>query len=386
MQPVLLFCGFFFLAIAYNLLGPLATNIMASTGMDIAQSGTLLSLQQVGGIASMACFIVLMKRVRQSTLTKIGYLFLAIAMLGITGSSKVGSLMLMYGVLGIGSFLIDSGSNAVISSNFREKRTRYVPLLHFSYSAGAIATGYLVLPFKEAHWRWAYGVTGISVAIILLLSLLNPRGRDKRAQGISKPEIRTESIKPLLTDKPFLLYTLVVLLNMGSQVVCSTWIPVYVETELMQPAALTAASLSAFWTGTAISRLVIGPLIQRFGRALSLSIAGMVLAGCSLAGVALAGNTVLVFILIASCGFFAGYTIPVYIIVTTAWFPQHTAFISFSYILSGTVGMMIFPWAVAVIAANTSLGTALLASSLILFTSSLLLVAIRSTTRERPSR
>lgn len=388
MHPGLLFTGFFFFAVAYNLLGPLATNIMASTGMSLAESGSLLSFQQIGALASMALSLLMMKRLRQSTVTRIGYAFLAIALLGVAISSGNGLLILFYTVLGFGSFLIDSGSNASLTNDFYEKRAFYIPLLHFAYSAGAIATGYLILPFKGPSWRWGYGAVGIIMGCILILSLLSQRKRD--AQHLSgvrtqRPEIQAGPILPVLRDKAFIMYTLVIMFYMGSQVVCAAWIPVYVETELAQPAAITAASLTVFWIGTAVSRLIIGPVMHHGGKPFTLSIAGMLLAGLTLVGATMTDNIVLVLIMIALCGFFAGSTIPMYIVITSTWFPRNTAFISLSYIVSGTVGRMIFPWGVAKIAASTSLGTALLISSLMLFASALLIFMVKQSTKERPS-
>jgi MFS family permease len=90
-------------------------------------------------------------------------------------------------------------------------------------------------------------------------------------------------------------------------------------------------------------------------------------------------------VFVALCGFFAGSTIPMYIVVTSTWFPQNTAFISLSYIVAGTVGRMIFPWLVTEIASVTNLGYALLVSSLMLFISTILIFMVQRISRNRIS-
>ncbi len=392
MHPALLFAAFFFFAVAYNLLGPLATNIMASTGLSLTDSGTLVSSQQLGAIISMILSLLVMKQFRQSTVARIGYIAMAIALGSIAVSSGSILLFLFYMVIGFGSFLIDSGSNAALASDYYEKRSLYIPLLHFCYSAGAIATGYLVLPFKGPSWRWAYGLVGIVLAVIVVLSLLSQRSRDnkKKAERLEQgnqavEEVQVGPIGALLKDKAFILYTLVIMFYMGNQIVCSAWIPVYVETELAQPAAITATSLTVFWIGTAISRLIIGPVMNKGGKPFLLSIIGMLLAGLSLVGVTMTTNIVLVLVFVALCGFFAGSTIPMYIVVTSTWFPQNTAFISLSYIVAGTVGRMIFPWLVTEIASVTNLGYALSVSSLMLFVSTILIFMVQRISRDRIS-
>ena len=386
MHPVFLFAGFFFFAIANNMLGPLATNIMASTGMTLCQSGSLVSFMQMGSLTAIVVSLLIMKRLRQTTVTRIGYMFLILALLGISFTSGKFLLFALYAVIGFSAFLVDSGSNAVLASDFYEKRTLYIPLLHFCYSAGAIITGFVILPFKGPLWRFAYGSVGTIIAVILIFAHIEKRYRGKgkhSTAGKAPSQLQVGPILPILKDKAFVMYTLVIMLYMGSQIICSTWIPVYVETELMQSPAITATSLTVFWVGIAISRLLMGPVMSRGGNPFALSIVGMILAAATLFVLPFTGNIILVLILVASCGFFAGATIPMYIVVTATWYPKNTAFISLSYILGGTIGRMIFPWLVTEIAEVRNLGYALMISSTMLFLSALLLILIQRITKER---
>ena len=386
MHPVFLFAGFFFFAIANNMLGPLATNIMASTGMTLSQSGSLVSFMQMGSLTAIVVSLLIMKRLRQTTVTRIGYMFLILALLGISFTSGKFLLFALYAVIGFSAFLVDSGSNAVLASDFYEKRNLYIPLLHFCYSAGAIITGFVILPFKGPLWRFAYGSVGTIIAVILIFAHIEKRYRGKgkhSTAGKAPSQLQVGPILPILKDKAFVMYTLVIMLYMGSQIICSTWIPVYVETELMQSPAITATSLTVFWVGIAISRLLMGPVMSRGGNPFALSIVGMILAAATLFVLPFTGNIILVLILVASCGFFAGATIPMYIVVTATWYPKNTAFISLSYILGGTIGRMIFPWLVTEIAEVRNLGYALMISSTMLFLSALLLILIQRITKER---
>ncbi len=390
MHPVFLFAGFFFFAVSYNLLGPLATNIMETTGLSLSGSGTLVSFQQVGALASMAISLVVMKRLKQGTVTKFGYLFLIVALISIALSSATTTLFALYLVLGFGTFLVDSGSNATLASEYYEKRTLYIPLLHFCYSIGAIATGYLILPFKGVSWRWAYGLVGIIMAGILIAGSIHRQFTQKKreqARFVDEAMDATKDIAGpisiLLKDRAFILYTLVIMFYMGSQVVCAAWIPVYVETELGQSASITGTSLTVFWIGTALSRLIVGPIMNWGARPFTLSIWGMFLAGISLIGATLSSSIFVVLVLVLLCGFFAGATIPMYIVVTSTWYPRNTAFISLSYIVSGTVGRMIFPWLVTKIASFSSLGFALMLSSIMLIVSAFMILGVQSATKDR---
>lgn len=392
MHPIILFVGFFFFAVAYNLIGPLATNIMETTGLTLTGSGSLVSFQQVGALLSMVASLFLMRKLKQATVAKVGYGFLILALTGVAFSSGNIALFIFYLVLGLGTFLIDSGSNAAMAGDYYHKRSLYIPLLHFCYSAGAIATGYIILPFKGPKWPWAYAMVGIILAIILVAGIVEQGIRRKQGKGslqmrntTSRQEVQAGPILPILKDKPFILYTTVIMLYMGSQVVCAAWIPVYVETELAQPATITATSLTVFWVGTAISRLIAGPLMNKGGKPFKLSIYGMVLAGLSLVIATLSTHIYVVLTFVMLCGFFAGSTIPMYIVITSTWYPKNTAFISLSYILAGTVGRMIFPWLVTVIGSSATLGFALLTSSGLFFISAILILLVKHLVKDRPS-
>ncbi|HRV24182.1 MAG TPA: MFS transporter, partial [Sphaerochaeta sp.] len=227
MHPVFLFAGFFFFAVSYNLLGPLATNIMQTTGLSLSGSGTLVSFQQIGSLISMAVSLLVMKRLKQGSVMKIGYLFLIVALVSIALSSTTTALFIFYLILGLGSFLVDSASNATLASEYYEKRSLYIPLLHFCYSIGAIATGYLILPFKGVSWRWAYGLVGVAMALILITGSVHRQATQKQSKKKRDAEPTKDVVGPitlLLKDRAFILYTLVIMFYMGSQVICATWI------------------------------------------------------------------------------------------------------------------------------------------------------------------
>ena len=386
MSPFLIFAGFFLFAVSYNMLGPLATNIMSTTGMSLTASGSLLSFQQMGAIVSIALLLFLQKRIKQSDIMRFGYLVIISSFFLITGKQTTSSLFMAYVLLGFGSFLIDSGTNSYLASAYFEKRAMYIPLLHFIYSAGAIATGYLILPFKNTHWQGAYTTVAIGFVIILIAQILsNKKDAKNEHKHPKKREIVQGPITPLIKDPAYMLYTVVIMMYMGSQIVCSAWIPVYVETNLGQSATITATSLTLFWVGTALSRLIIGPILNKGGKPYILSIYGMILAGLSLfIGTVLTTNIIIVLTMVFLCGFFAGSTIPMYIVVCSTWYPNNTTFISLSYILSGTIGRMIFPFLVTYIASFTNLGFSLGLSSILLFVSAIIIFVVKKLTVTRP--
>ncbi|MFA7371020.1 MAG: MFS transporter, partial [Sphaerochaetaceae bacterium] len=211
------------------------------------------------------------------------------------------------------------------------------------------------------------------------LALIFKKGRTGEVRKESP--IQKESNLPLLKDSRFILYTLSLMLYMGSQQICATWIPVYVEVELLQSPAIVGTSLTVFWIGIAISRLLSSFMLQRGAKPLTLTLGGFLLAGVALALLPFSASIVLALILVALCGFAAGPAIPLYIVETASWYPKNSAFIALIYIVSGTIGRMIFPYLTTRLAEVSSLGFALMTSSAMLFVAALLVFSVKRSER-----
>ncbi|MDC7247375.1 MAG: hypothetical protein PQJ35_03455, partial [Sphaerochaetaceae bacterium] len=102
MSPLLIFAGFFFFSVAYNMLGPLATNIMSTTGMSLTASGSLLSIQQVGAVISIALLIFLQKKIKQSSIMRFGYIVIIFSFFLITSVQSTYAVFTAYLMLGFG--------------------------------------------------------------------------------------------------------------------------------------------------------------------------------------------------------------------------------------------------------------------------------------------
>ncbi|MCK9288163.1 MAG: MFS transporter [Sphaerochaetaceae bacterium] len=380
MHPVLLFAGFFIISMAHNLLGPLIPNIMGSTDMTLADSGLLMSFQQIGSVIAIILSLSFFKHKKQPSVLKIGYLFFILSLGAVVLISGKALLYLLYIVIGFGIFLIDSSSNAIISSEYFEKRTTYLPLLHFFFSMGAIATGYIILPFKGPQWRWAYGITAALMALTAIagISWCARHKKNNKAQGVTSPEpAKVPSITPMLKDPAYVLYAVLFTFYNGSLGLLANWIPVYVELELLQSPTLVGASLTSFWVGIAIARLSNGPILHKGLDPLKLSTAGLILSGISLNMAMNTHSVTAFFILIILCGFFSGAVIPMFLVVTPAWYPKNTAFISLSYILTGTAGRMLFPWLAGYLASRSSLKSTLNMSSSLFYIGAALVIAVQ---------
>lgn len=381
MYATSIFAGFFVYAIGYNLIGFMAADIMHSLGMTLSQSGQLLSFHQIGSLIALLSSFVLFNRLNHRNILRLGYTVMIVALIAVPLSTNATGIFIAYVLYGMGAFMTDSGSNILLTDEYFEKRSSYLPLLHFSYSIGAIITGYVLLPFKGSSWRMGY----VFVAFLLALVLVGGFVFKPKRREIHQAQQEQEGPSPwvLLKDSAYLIYTAVMILYMGSQVLCATWIPVYIDLELNLGKTMVASALMAFWLGTAFCRLIIGPLLTRGLSPYLVLGGGNALSGLALVLLTLTPNSVLILLFTGLCGFFAGSTIPLFMVVVPTWYPHNTSFIARTYILGGILGRMAFPYLASRIAEATSLAYSLRLSSFLLFLAAALVVIVYSKAKNR---
>jgi MFS family permease len=376
MSEGVVFVCFFFYAVAYNMFGPLATEIMQTNTMTLDSAGALLSTVQIGAVLAIVSSFFLIRKKNPGLLFRTGVFIVSASLFLLLFFPKTPILFLLFAVFGFGGFFLDSGANAYLSESFAEKRKKYIPLLHFCYSLGALSSGYIMLPFKNDHWNMGYAACGILLATMLFLGILGA-SRKKTTGNTSKPVVplvkQNISSLTILKDKTFLLYCFVLMLYMTSQQICSNWFPKYCEDTFATAPTLVAMTTFCFWSGIAVMRLSSSFILSRTSlKPLVLSGWGMGLSGVFQVIALVTGNPILTYFSIAACGFFAGATIPCFILEVTSWYPGNIGFISIFYLFCGSVGRIFIPYLIAVISALTTLKSGLLYATALLFVASFL--------------
>jgi len=390
-MPVLIvYLVFFFYSVGYNIFGTLASEIMLSKSLAINEAGLMQSFLQVGAVSGILFSTFLSKRFTSKQVLMLGMCIASVALLLFFFNPVWGLMLLFYAIFGFGGFFLDSGSNAYLSDYFKDKRGKYIPLLHFTYSLGALSCGYLVLPFKNENWFKGYGIVGIIILFFFALALFFQKrnkneqvnkmiqnnatketSKDKENDGAVRPR-STLSTKEILSDKWFLLYCFALMLYMTSQQTCSNWFPLYMEEKFTSYETIASATTLCFWSGIAIMRFVAGFIIDKGFSPLKMCIIGMGISGIFQLLSLCANNAIIAFVLVLFCGLFAGATIPCFIVEVTGWYPHNTSFVSFFYLFCGSIGRLIIPYLVTVVAATIGLHSSLIYSTGLLFLGSLI--------------
>ncbi len=369
----LIFSAFFVYAAAYNVIGTLITDVMATTGMDLSHVGLLMSSVQAGILAAILSSLLFMKHLRKTTIIRFGMFVIALGLLLIVLLPYEWMLYLSFAVFGFGGFCMDSGSNAYLAAGKMSRRS--VPLLHFIYSTGALLSGYMIIPFKGEGWQKGYALFGILMALIAAATLLPSRRAESEETG-SDTEEEKVPVRKILSDPLYILFSLALMMYMAAQQIGTNWYPYFIEVSFNASDSAVAAAVMSFWIGIAAMRLLSSFLLARNLSPILLSSAGMLLSCAGQVAAALSGNALSALIFIAVSGFAAGATIPCYIVEVSSWYRGNAFFVSTFYLLCGTAGRMLLQPVAAHLIEALGARQMLLSSSLLLFLGSVLAFAV----------
>lgn len=364
----IIFIAYFIYAIAYNVIGTLVTDVMETTGMDLSHVGILMSAVQAGILIGIAASVLILHRLSKPGIIRVGMLFIVIGLSMIQILPYEWTLYFSFMVFGFGGFCMDSGGNAYVSSSSESRR--YVPLIHFVYSTGALLSGYIMIPFRSFSWRVGYAVFGLSMLAVLVFSFAGRETGSTASTG--KTGCAPVPVKIIIRNPSFIALTLSLMLYMTAQQIGSNWYPYYIETAFGASDAVVAAALMCFWIGIASMRFLSSILLSRGFSPVKMSMAGLAVSGVGQVLAAISGNAVLALVFIAVSGFAAGANIPCYIVEVSSWYPGNTFFVSTLYLLSGTIGRMVMHPVAASIADRFGAGHMLIFFSSFLFAGAIL--------------
>lgn len=387
MSAVLVLVVFFLYSVGYNIFGVLVADIIEGCRISLSSAGVLQSMFQIGALIAIALSPLALMKLSNLNRLRIGMIFDALGMVLLALIQSPWAISVFFVFMGLGGFYIDSGANAYLAQAYPEKRETFIPLLHFSYSLGALICGYLVLPFKRpSSWGWGYGITGVILLSLFAFSYLRRSGRTGKDK-VEREEENAEAvpIRTLLHDGNYVMYSIVILLYMAGQQICASWLPLFVEKDFQASASVVAATTMSFWIGIAAMRF-LSPIILKTGKlnAMESIQYGMMASFVAMLGISLSSNVVSALACSALCGFASGAVIPLFIVEVSSWYPGNTGFISTFYIICGTIGRFVFTPLVAFCGDRFGMRIALGSSSILFLIGTIL--AFTVTHRKRHER
>ncbi len=268
---------------------------------------------------------------------------------------------------GLGAGSLDGGTNGLFLDLFTTGRGRALNNLHLFFSIGALACPIAVGLLTEAGlgWRAIIGGTGV-VALPLAAvawSLRVPSGR--RAKPAAT-DVEADADGPALPtgarwrrSLPIVLLAIAIGCYVACEVGVSNWLVRFLESA---PLVVATASLSLYWAGLAVGRIVSARISDRFDHA-KFTAAAAGLTAVALVGAVLVPSLPASIALFTLVGFASGPIFPMIIALGGERYPERSAAISGLLVGLAVVGGILYPPAMGFISVSFGLAVAMLGAA-----------------------
>ena len=261
---------------------------------------------------------------------------------------------------GLGAGALDGGANGLILDLYQAARGRALNTLHLFFSLGALASPLVVGQLVDAGVAWQGIVLATSLAVIPLAGLYAiarlPHGRHAATEAAA-----SGGVSPIALSWPLLILEVAIACYVAAEVGVSDWLVRFLDSV---PLGIATGSLSLFWAGLALGRLVAARIADRFDHlqftAVAITIAAIAIVAAVV--VPLVGLSILLFGLV---GFAFGPVFPMIVAIGGERFPERSAAVGGFLTGAAVVGAVVYPPVMGFLSVNVGLATAMLGTGVL---------------------
>ena len=260
---------------------------------------------------------------------------------------------------------IDGGINGLFLDLFRTRRGRALNTLHVFFGVGAFVAPLVIGQLVSAGvpWRMLYVATGVGMLPVAVLFWLMRLPHGRLPQGVPKSHDGTVERRRLLLVWPLPALALAIGTYVGAEIGVSNWL-----VRFLSEAPLVAAtgSLSLFWAGLALGRLVSARIADRFDHVTFTTI-WAVTSSVVLVGAVLVPWLPLSIIGFGVVGFAFGPIFPMIMAIGGERFPERSAAVGGLLTTAAVAGGVIYPAVMGPLSDSVGLGVAMFGTALLGF-------------------
>ena len=346
-MPYLAFASNFTWVMVIGLLGPSVPAIIQDLGIDYTRAGLFFTMLALGSLFGTPLAGAVSDYLNRRLLFSL-IAFLLAAGLAAVGLAPSYSLILL-AVFFLSLFGAPAGvvGQSIMLQMFPERRERYLALQTMFAAVGSLSAPLLVFLNLRAglSWRWPFIETG-GLALVLMTAILAVR--------LPAAKVRTDRRSPLgriLGHPRILTSALMIFLSVASDLGFSFWLAEHFRTELGVSLPLASAVVSLYLVGMISGRLATSRLVQRF-RASAIIQGAIGLSLFALALFLLLPWIPAKLLLICLYGLGISPVFPLLMARGTAAFPDQPGTASGVLFAAVSLGGMVFPLVLGVVAAE----------------------------------
>ena len=262
---------------------------------------------------------------------------------------------------GLGAGALDGGTNGLILDLYQAARGRALNTLHLFFSVGALASPLVVGQLVDVGVAWQGIVLATSLAVIPLAALYAvarlPHGRHAPAEAA----VAGGAASRIALSWPLITLEVAIACYVAAEVGVSDWLVRFLDTV---PLGIATGSLSLFWAGLALGRLVAARIADRFDHLRFTTVTVTVAAIAIVAAVAVpvVGVSIVLFGLV---GFAFGPVFPMIVAIGGERFPERSAAVGGFLTGAAVVGAVLYPPVMGFLSVNVGLATAMLGTGVL---------------------
>ncbi len=261
---------------------------------------------------------------------------------------------------GVGAGALDGGGNGLILDLYPGSRGRALNTAHLFFGLGALASPLVVGKLVDAGVAWQTVVvvtaaTTLPVGGLYALAAL-PHGRHAAVPGGAPG-----TTGPMALRWPLLTLEFAIACYVASEVGVSDWLVRFLASA---PLALATTSLSLFWAGLALGRLVAAGFADRFDH-LRFATGAMAVASIAIFAAVAVPSIGASIILFGLVGFAFGPIFPTIVAIGGDRFPERSAAVGGLLTAAAVVGAVVYPPVMGFLSVNIGLAAAMLGTGLL---------------------
>lgn len=373
--------------LASVMIGTTLPEMIRDFDLSYSQGGLIVSMQAGGGLVIMLLGLLFADRVRKPLAILISLVGagIGIALVGIAPAYWF--VVVAFFTIGTIWQLIDMLLNALTGDIEPVRRSQALSILHLMYGVGAFIGPSFARWLLNLNLSWSgvyYLVGGLYLAGAAVCLIW---ARRYTALGASKDRTTTETAGtapdgigtpgvglPLSVTGSkqgwlsVVIVGIVLLFYAIHQLSTTAWLPTYMGTVLGTNAGLASLSLSLYWVGIILSRLIASVVAHTWGE-LRLLVWTSIAGGIMLVSIVLIGLPTVAILGFVLAGLLTGATIPLAMSVAYGLVPGRTGVVTSLAFALMTGGRLAGPWIVGRVGDSLGMRTG------ILFAAAVLLIA-----------
>jgi len=348
--PYLAFASNFTWVMVIGLLGPSIPAVIQDLGISYPQAGLFFTMLSLGSLFGTPLGGIASDYLNRKVLFAVVALILAIGLAAIGFAASY--LFILLVILGYSLFGSPAGTvgQSIMLSMFPDRRERYISLQTSFAALGSLTAPLLVwLNFTVGlSWRWTFveagGLALLLFVWVLLVPLPRVRGRMMSWKDLSH----------ILSNPRILFSALLIFFCVAPDLGFSFWLAEHFKTELGVPLGLSSAVVGVFLVGMISGRLATARLLKRCASTGILK-AGMVLSLSSLLMFLAVPWIPVKLVALVLYGLGTAPVFPLLMARGTALYPDQPGTVSGVLFGSVSLGGMVFPWLLGMVASSVGI-------------------------------